>query len=152
MTSIQDIQALRKVLGGMNYTPPSSYKPFVAPKIGIGYKKVSLPKYDFKSSDFKSTKAASTGSGAGVDVWKMLSSTLGLPGGLLTNTAYDAAKHLTNKKESLGEKIFHLLPNMLLGESVAQGITGGAKKQMKDWTDGKWSWGNIPGVGFLDGM
>jgi hypothetical protein len=152
MTSIQDIQALRKVLGGMNYTPPSSYKPFVAPKIDIGYKKVSLPKYDFKASDFKSTKGASKSKvDAGVDVWKMLSSTLGLPGGLMTNTAYDAAKHLTNKKESLGEKIFHLLPNMLLGESVAQGITGGAKKQMKDWKDGKLSWGDIPGVGFLDG-
>ena len=152
MTSIQDIQALRKVLGGMNYTAPSSYKPFVAPKVDIKYHPVKLPKYDFKASDFTSTANSSKSKvDAGVDVWKMLSSTLGLPGGLLTNTAYDAAKHLTNKKESLGEKIFHLLPNMLLGESVAQGITGGAKKQMKDWKDGKLSWGDIPGVGFLDG-
>jgi hypothetical protein len=154
MTSIQDIQALRKVLGGMNYTPPSSYKPFVAPKVDIKYHPVKLPKYDFKASDFTSTANSSKKSSkvdAGVDVWKMLSSTLGLPGGLITNAAYDAAKHLSSKKESLGEKIFHLLPNMILGESVAQGITGGAKKQMKDWKDGKISWGDIPGVGFLDG-
>jgi hypothetical protein len=152
MTSIKDIQALRAILGGMSYTAPSSYKPFVAPKVDIKYHPVSLPKYDFKSTDFKSTKGASKSSDAGVDVWKMLSSTLGLPGGLVTNAAYDAMKHVTNKKESLGEKIIHLLPPMLLGESLAQGVKGGAKKQWKDWTDGKMSWGDIPGVGLLDGV
>jgi hypothetical protein len=152
MTSIKDIQALRAILGGMSYTAPSSYKPFVAPKVDIKYHPVSLPKYDFKSTDFKSTKGASKSSDAGVDVWKMLSSTLGLPGGLVTNAAYDAMKHVTNKKESLGEKIIHLLPPMLLGESLAQGVKGGAKKQWKDWTDGKISWGDIPGVGLLDGV
>jgi hypothetical protein len=152
MTSIQDIQALRKVLGGMNYTPPSSYKPFVAPKIDIGYKKVSLPKYDFKASDFKSTKGSSKSKvDAGVDVWKMLSSTLNAADGVMTNTEYNALKHAMSKKESLGEKIMHLMPNAILGESVAQGIKGGAKKQMKDWKDGKISWGDIPGIGFLDG-
>jgi hypothetical protein len=152
MTSIQDIQALRKVLGGMNYTAPSSYKPFVAPKIDIGYKKVSLPKYDFKASDFKSTKGASKSKvDVGVDVWKMLSSTLNAADGIMTNTEYNALKHAMSKKESLGEKIMHLMPNAILGESVAQGIKGGAKKQMKDWKDGKLSWGDIPGVGFLDG-
>jgi hypothetical protein len=155
MTSIQDIQALRKVLGGMSYTAPSSYKPFVAPKIDIGYKPVSLPKYDFKSTDFKSTKGASKSSGSGIDVWKMLSSTIGLPGGIMTTAAHDGIKHAMSKKESLGEKIYHLLPNVLLGESLSQGIEGGAKKQWKDWKDmthGKMAWGDIPGVGFLDGM
>jgi hypothetical protein len=153
MTSIKDIQALRKVLGGMHYTAPSSYKPFVAPKVDIKYKSVSLPKYDFKPSDFKSTKSSSKSKvDAGVDVWKMISSTLGLPGGLITNAASDAIKHVKNKNESLGEKIMHLLPNMLLGESIAQGVKGGAKKQVADWKDGKISWGDIPGVGMLDGV
>jgi hypothetical protein len=152
MTSIQDIQALRKVLGGMNYTPPSSYKPFVAPKIDIGYKKVSLPKYDFKASDFKSTKGSSKSKvDAGINVWKMLSSTLNAADGFVTNTEYNALKHAMSKKESIPEKIMHLMPNAILGESVSQGIKGGAKKQMKDWKDGKLSWGDIPGVGFLDG-
>jgi hypothetical protein len=152
MTSIKDIQALREVLGGMSYKAPSSYKPFVAPKVDIKYHPVSLPKYDFKPSDFTSTKSSkSGGKGLGIDVWKMLSGTLGQPGGLITNAAYDAMKHVTNKKESLGEKIIHLLPPMLLGESLAQGVKGGAKKQLKDWQDGNISWGDVPGIGFLNG-
>jgi hypothetical protein len=152
MTSIQDIQALRKVLGGMNYTAPSSYKPFVAPKVDIKYHPVKLPKYDFKASDFTSTANSSKkSSGSGINVWKMLSSTLNAADGFVTNAEYNALKHAMSKKESIPEKIMHLMPNAILGESIAQGIKGGAKKQMKDWTDGKWSWGDIPGVGFLDG-
>jgi hypothetical protein len=153
MTSIKDIQALREILGGMSYSAPSSYKPYSHQKVDIKYTPVSLPKYDFKPSDFTSTKK---GSKKGVSLkpnfWDMLSGTFGQFGGLVTDSVYNGVKHTTNKKESLAEKIMHLMPNMLLGEAISHGLKNGAKEQWKDWKNGPINqWGDVPGIGFLHG-
>lgn len=39
-----------------------------------------------------------------------------------------------------------------VNKSISQGLKDGAKAQYKDWADGKWNWGDIPGAGFLNGM
>jgi hypothetical protein len=119
------------------------------------YKKLNLTPYNFSAKDFtslvdkKGSKKSSSFLGTLGDI---LSGTLGQPSGAITNTLYNAIKHTTSKDESTTEKIMHLLPTSLLAETVTQGLKNGGKEQWKDWTDGKFSAGDIPLVGALHGM
>jgi hypothetical protein len=118
------------------------------------YKKINLAPYNFSSKDFGSLASPSSSTGANIlnALGTVLNDTIGQTSGFMTNTAYNAIKHIQSKDESTASKIMHLLPPMLMGETLAQGIKGGAKNQWKDWTDGKLSWGDIPSFGFLHGM
>jgi hypothetical protein len=117
------------------------------------YKKINLAPYNFSTKDFQSTASdSSTGAKILNALGTVLNDTIGQTSGIMTNSLYNAVKHAQNKNESTASKIMHLLPPMLLGETLAQGVKGGAKNQWKDWTDGKLSWGDIPSFGFLHGM
>jgi hypothetical protein len=119
------------------------------------YKKVNLTPYNFSAKDFSSLvdkKSSKSSTSFLSTLGDILSGTLGQPSGAITNTLYNAIKHTTSKKESTAEKIMHLLPTSLLAETVTQGLKNGGKEQWKDWTDGKFSAGDIPLVGALHGM
>jgi hypothetical protein len=118
------------------------------------YKKVNLAPYNFTTKDFQSTASPSSSAGAKIlnALGTVLNDTLGQTSGFMTNSVYNAVKHAKSKDESTLSKIVHLLPPVLMGETLAQGIKGGAKNQWKDWTDGKLSWGDVPSFGFLHGM
>jgi hypothetical protein len=85
-------------------------------------------------------------------LFDVLSGTLGQVGGVVTNTVYNQIHDLTDKNKSVGEKLYDFLLKDGIGGSLVQGAMNGGKEQWKDWTDGKWSWGDVPGVGLLHGM
>jgi hypothetical protein len=118
------------------------------------YKKINLAPYNFTTKDFQSTASPSSSTGAKIlnALGTVLNDTIGQTSGFMTNSLYNAVKHAKSKDESTLSKIVHLLPPVLMGETLAQGIKGGAKNQWKDWTDGKLSWGDVPSFGFLHGM
>lgn len=91
-------------------------------------------------------------SGLKMNFWDMVSGTLGQPSGIFTNSAYNTIKDLKDKKQSAGEKLLNVLFKDSVFGSLVQGIGNGAKEQVKDWTDGKFSWGDVPLVGALHGM
>lgn len=90
--------------------------------------------------------------GLKMNFWDMVSGTLGQPSGIFTNSAYNTIKDLKDKKQSAGEKLLNVLFKDSVFGSLVQGIGNGAKEQVKDWTDGKFSWGDVPLVGALHGM
>jgi methionine salvage enolase-phosphatase E1 len=146
MASIEELLAQ---LGAMNYQAPSSYTGYQS-----GFKPVdrSLPDWkpsNFKQSDFESLKKEEKKKGSGINLWDVLSGTLGQPSGLTTTSAYKAAEKLLDKDTPIWEKVFSALNPISVG--AGEGIKNGGKQQWKNWTDGKLSWGDIPSVGFLHG-
>jgi hypothetical protein len=156
------IAQLLAQLGAMNYKAPSSYKGYQSQTNGWHVNR-SLPDWkpaDFKVSDFQSLKkpAKSSSSGLGINLWDVLSGTLGQPSGFVTSIVDDvvkkAKKDFSGKGNILGKIGNFLLdanPATEIGGTLANAIGAGAKEQWKDWTDGKFSWGDIPLVGFLHG-
>lgn len=95
---------------------------------------------------------ASKNSNLGVNIWDVLSGTIGQPSGLFTNSAYNLIKDLKDPKQGIGQKIYDAtIKDNLLG-SLYQGVKNGVNSQVADWKDGKFTWGDIPGVGLLHGM
>lgn len=87
------------------------------------------------------------------DLWGMLSGTLGLPGGIITDTASSVIKDIKNF--DLSHPIrdgLNLIGDANPTNAIARGLVNGGKTQWKDWHDGKWTWGDVPGVGLLHGM
>lgn len=144
------IDTLLKQLGGMSYSRPSSYTGYQS-----GYTPVdrSLPDWkptNFTPDSFQSLLKEKKPSGSKINLWDVLSGTLGQPSGLVTTSAYNAINTLKDKDVPLWKKVFTALNP--LNDAIIQGAKNGAKEQWKDWTDGKPSWGDIPAVGFLHGM
>lgn len=147
------IEELLSQLGGMNYSPPSSYKGYQS-----GYKAVdrSLPNWKptkFKQSDFTSlADEKKKKKSSGVSLFDVLSGTLGQPSGLVTNAAYNIIDDLMDKDTPLWKKVLNLTPTGIVNNTLKDGMVAGGKQQWKNWTDGDLSWGDVPGVGFLHGM
>ena len=146
------IQELMNQLGSMNYSKPSSYTGYKPVNIDIGYKPVNLTPYNFTQDDFKSLAAKKKKKvDAGVNLWDVLSGTLGQAGGVITHSAYKTIEDLKDPKQSIGEKILNVAVKDNVVASLIDGVINGGKQQFKNWTDGKTSWGDVPGVGFLHG-
>lgn len=147
------IEQLLAELGAMNYKSPSSYTGYQS-----GYKGVdrSLPDWkpaNFKQSDFSSlADKKKKKSSSGISLWDVLSGTLGQPSGAVTNMVYNQIDTLMDKDTPLWKKIMAVTPTGMLAGTIKDGAVSGGKQQWKNWTDGKLSWGDIPGVGFLHGM
>lgn len=144
----ESIASLMQQLGAANYKAPSSFKGyqsgnFTAPK----YKNVGSAKpWDLSFSSFDGKKDKS-----GINLWDVLTGTLGQFGGIVTNSAYNSIETATDKDKNVFEKAFNIMTKDSILGSLAQGSANGAKEQWKDWVDGDISWGDIPGVGFLHG-
>jgi hypothetical protein len=144
------IEALMKQLGGMSYSRPSSYSGYQS-----GYTPVdrSLPDWkpaDLDVGDFISLAKEKKDGKSKVNLWDVLSGTLGQPSGLATSSIYNTVKTLTDKDTPLWKKLFTAANP--LNDAIGQALKNGGKEQWKDWKDGKLSWGDVPGVGFLHGM
>ena len=99
------------------------------------------------SKDKKKSKAP--------NVWDMLTGTLGQAGGAVTDSAYNlikGTKGLFDGKGNVGVEILGMITSSLPQNLVANVVSSGAKKQWENWNDGELSWGDIPGVGFLNGV
>lgn len=145
------IASLMAQLGSMRYSAPSSYKSPSFKFDPIKYKSFKSTPWNFTQDDFKSL-ASKKKSGSGINLWDVLNDTLGQSSGIFTNSAYNIIKDLKDKDKGVAEKVFDVLIKDSVGGSLVQGFGHGAKEQLKDWKDGKWSWGDIPSVGFLHGM
>ena len=147
MASIQELMAQ---LGAMNYNAPSSYKGYQSSGIDIGYKPINLTPYNFTQNDFKSLSKAKKVDGS-VNLWDVLSGTLGQPSGLITHSLYKTIEDLKDPKQGFWEKAFNVgVKDNILG-SLVEGAVAGGKRQWKEWTDDDISWGDA-GASFLHGM
>lgn len=139
-------------LGAMSYSRPSSYTGYQS-----GYKPVdrSIPNavdnpYNFSPDDFWKKEKEKKKDKDGINLWDVLSGTIGQPSGVVTSGIYNALDKLFDKDTPIWEKAFNILNPLNAG--IVKGVKNGAKEQWKDWTDGDLSWGDIPMVGFLHGM
>lgn len=92
----------------------------------------------------------------------ILNDTLGQPSGYVTSMAdkvvKDWNKNFNGKNpwyKELGGFLNDANPADVIGGTLVDGVSAGAKQQWNDWTNmmqGKFSWGDIPSFGFLDGM
>lgn len=128
---------------------PGMYKmtPIDWSNFGEGYNGTELKKKS-KSKKHSGIKAP--------DLWGVLSGTLGLPGGVVTDWTSDLikdAKHFNPKHPfKTGAAILSdINPATAIAQVGMRMGKHGIKEQMKDWKDGHLSWGDIPGVGFLHG-
>jgi hypothetical protein len=89
----------------------------------------------------------------GFSIWDMLSGTIGQIGGAVTDHVYHGVDDIKSlfKNPSL-DGAWNVLQDFNPITTIGRGIANGAKHQWDDWTDGKFTWGDIPGVGFLNGM
>lgn len=150
MASIEELMA---TLGAMEYQRPSSYTGYKSgyTPVNRGIPGVSPIEWNMTPEDFKiDEKDKKDDSGFKMNIWEMLSGTLGQPGGLVTDSVYKTMEKWKDDDVPLWQKIFSTI-NPLNG-SIIDGAKNGGKKQWENWTDGEWSWGDIPGVGFLNGM
>lgn len=143
MASIEELLA---ELGGMNYSRPSSFTGYQS-----GYNPVQRQLPDWKPTEMTSFGSLNKDKKdkKGINLWDVLSGTLGQSSGLTTTSAYKAAENILSKDTPLIEKIFSALNPISVG--AGEGIKNGAKQQWKNWTDGELSWGDVPGIGFLHG-
>lgn len=154
MANQPTIAELMALMGSQNYTPPSSYKGYQS-----GYKPVDRSIHanqtpwnvDLGFSTGK--KKDKKGNGLKVNVFDVLSGTLGQLGGAVTDNVYHGIKDVKSlmKPGHTAKDLFNLWQDVTGTGAIGRGIEHGAKEQWKDWTDGKFTWGNIPGVGFLHG-
>lgn len=122
-------------------------------------KPIQLPKIDwsgFEKGYDGAEKKASRNKKSKVDLTPhlldMLSGTFGQLGGIVTNTAYNVVRDIKDKKTPLWKKVLNVAADVSPYGLLNQGIVGGLKQQWKDWHDGTFTWGDIPGIGFLHGM
>lgn len=88
-----------------------------------------------------------------INLWDILSGTLGQLGGAVTDQAYNVLADVKGlKKNHDAMDILKLLSDMNPTSTISRGVTNGGKEQWKKWSDGKFSLGDIPGIGFLHGM
>lgn len=157
----KQIADLMNQLGSMSYTPPSSYKGYQSTPWSVdrsAHYADNMKQYT--PNDFGSLKKSSPSSGgSGINLWDVLSGTIGQPVGYITTMLDNAVK--TGKKDfngskpwykELGNFIDDANPAKIIGGTLQDGLVAGAKEQWKDWTDGHLSWGDIPLVGALHGM
>lgn len=88
---------------------------------------------------------------AGVNLWDVLTGTLGQFGGIVTDSMYDQLASLKDPKKSTSEKLYDVLIGNSFGATMLEGLKAGGKKQVENWTDDKLSWGDVPLVGVLNG-
>jgi hypothetical protein len=157
LTTSKDIQQALSVLSsiGNGYSPDQRSFDFsgYGDKYKVNYADI-LKKHPVNYSFTPSTSSKKKKSSSGINLFDMLSGTLGQPSGFMTtmlSNVIDDAKNIKDKDTPLWKKIMELSPTGIMGKAAAQGIKGGAKEQWKDWTDGKISWGDA-GAGFLHGM
>lgn len=158
MAKQPSIEELMAQLGGMSYSAPSSYKGYQSGITKpIGYKSIDLDAYDFTQDSFGSLKKEKKDKKSGLkpDFWGMISGTLGLPGGIITDTAYsqlEAFKRFGDGKGTITGDVLNLLKGMSPTAVGTRMAVNGGKEQMKKWKDGELSWGDVPGIGFLHGV
>jgi hypothetical protein len=110
---------------------------------------------------FATPASKTTDSGWLAKLGAVLSGTLGQIGGAVVNTGYNQIQNykdignVLSSNEPLWKKIFDVTgdisPTKAIMQTALSAGVNGAKEQWKDWTDGKLSWGDVPGVGFLHG-
>ena len=89
------------------------------------------------------------------NIFDMLTGTLGQAGGAVTDSAYNIlnfGKGLFDGKGDVGMEILGFINDSLPHNLIMKPAINGGRQQMKNWTDGEWTWGDIPGVGFLHGV
>lgn len=161
---LSQMATMRGQLAGSSFTPPSSYQGYQSQgaAIGnIGYTPANPNgNWNFTAADFPSlVSPKATVPSWAPNLWDALSGTLGQPVGYVTSML-DKAIGIGKKDFSgnapwynkLGNFLNDANPAEIIGGTLADGISNGAKKQWSNWTDGKLSWGDIPAVGFLNGM
>lgn len=151
-----ELSALLKQFEGMSYNAPDISKSmnfgnYKAPS----YKKFNYTPYDFKASDFGSlVEGKNKKKGTGINVFDMLSSTFGLPGGLVTRGANNFLEDIKGfDKDKPLQSTLGVLANLNLSNVIGEALVDGGKKQWSNWQNGMFNqWGDIPGVGLLDGI
>ena len=87
-----------------------------------------------------------------IDVFDLISGTIGQLGGITTDVAYNVINDIKEKDVPVWKKVKNVVDDLTFKTTAKRGLYAGAKEQLKAWKDGKLSWGDIPIVAFLHGM
>lgn len=153
MASTQDLLKQLSSMGA-NYRPPDISSSMDFSFNPIAYKPINMTRANYTQADFGSLKKKDKKKGGfdAPNLWDVLSGTFGQAGGLVTRGGYNVLEDLQNfDKDNPLKSTLEILKNGNLAYALGDAIEDGAKQQWKNWTDGDWSWGDIPGVGFLHG-
>ena len=161
------VEQLLAQLAAMNYTPPSNYTGYKPQDISVDRTIKNFKPANYSLS-MPAEKGKESNDGFKPDLWGMIAGTLGLTGNIASSSIYDTTKDFKDKGFKFawedGFKLNQLIDpdywkfgaKAMLRNSpigiVKDTVEKGAKGQVEKWTDGKASWGDVPGIGFLDGI